>query len=187
MGSFTQTRDDTMRQITAYIDPSLAFVNYEEVSYASDCSLSKETLLHSCFDLFALAHFLGWFVKTLICRDVKLIMFESILFEVVEYSLRDVLNNFKECWWDHLIVDFLGCNMLGIIAGFYVIDRFGLDRYRWSLRTAPMPYSHWQNFKRFAWAWDLSYLETKVFASLKHFLKISLLAIMVLPLRLSLS
>ena len=31
-------------------------------------------------DWFAIAHFLGWFVKTLICRDVKLLMFMSITF-----------------------------------------------------------------------------------------------------------
>ena len=43
---------------------------------------------------------------------------------MIEYSLRNTLNNFKECWWDHLIIDILGCNLIGIILGIYVIDKF---------------------------------------------------------------
>ena len=150
------------------------------MSYGDDCSVSYGTLLHSCFDLFALAHFLGWFFKTLICRDVKLLLFSSVLFEMIEYSLRNTLNNFKECWWDQIVIDIFGCNLLGIIVGFYVIDRFQLDRYRWSLRTAPLKYSHWEYFKRFLSTWDLSGLETKAFRSLRHFLKMSLFVIMVI-------
>jgi hypothetical protein len=57
------------------------------VSYAQDCRLVQPelanpyaSLYHACFDLFALAHFLGWFFKTLICRDLKLIMFASVSF-----------------------------------------------------------------------------------------------------------
>ena len=75
-------------------------------------------------DWFAVAHFLGWFAKTLICRDVKLLMFMSVSFEMIEYSLRNTLNNFKECWWDHIGFDILGCNLMGIILGIYVIDKF---------------------------------------------------------------
>lgn len=70
-----------------------------------------------------------------------------------------------------MIVDIFGCNLLGIVIGFIVIDKFGLDRYRWSLRSAPLQYSHWDNFIKFWTHWDLSYLETKAFASLRPFLK----------------
>jgi hypothetical protein len=90
-----------------------------------------------------------------------------------------VLNNFKECWWDHVIIDILGCNLLGIACAFLVIDKFGLDRYRWSLRSAPLQHSHWQNFCRFWTSWDVSYLETKAFASLRPFLKMVLLLVTV--------
>ena len=80
----------------------------------------------------------------------------GVTFEMVEYSLRNVLNNFKECWWDHVVIDIFGCNLLGIVVGFYVIDWFSLDRYRWSLRSAPLKYSHWEYFKRFLRTWNLS-------------------------------
>jgi hypothetical protein len=45
--------------------------------------------------LFAVAHAAGWFFKTLVCRDLKLVLFSSVAFELVEYALRDTLNNFK--------------------------------------------------------------------------------------------
>jgi phosphatidylserine synthase 2 len=152
-----------MELIVRHVDPTLKLMDYDEVSYAQDCRMVNHdsatpyaSLYHACFDIFALAHFLGWFCKTLICRDLKLILFASASFEIVEYSLRDVLNNFKECWWDHVIIDFFGCNLLGIICAFFVIDKLGLDRYRWSLRDAPLQHSHWQNFKRFWTNWDVS-------------------------------
>jgi len=144
--------------ISTFVDPKLSFVDYNEVSYAQDCTINKSTFFHSAFDLFAVAHFLGWFFKALICRDIKLLMFTSITFEMIEYALRDTLNNFKECWWDHMLMDIMGCNLLGIILGFYVIDKFKMERYRWSLRTAPLQLSHWKNFRNVLFTWDLSSL-----------------------------
>jgi phosphatidylserine synthase 2 len=145
-----ETREQTMDFIVTHIDPSLKLMNYEEVSYAEDCRMVNHdspnpysALYNACFDIFALAHFGGWFFKTLICRDLKLIMIASVSFEIIEYSLRNVLNNFKECWWDHVIIDIFGCNLLGIACAFVVIDKLGLDRYRWSLRSAPLQHSHW--------------------------------------------
>ena len=76
----------------------------------------------SSLDVFALGHFLGWFSKTIIIRDYKLLMFASISFEAIEFSLRNVLNNFKECWWDHLVLDLLVFNLLGIICGFFYLN-----------------------------------------------------------------
>jgi hypothetical protein len=159
-------------------------VDYNEVSYGQDCSINRSNLYHSFFDFFAVAHFLGWFFKALICRDIKLLMFTSITFEMIEYSLRNVLNNFKECWWDHVLLDIMGCNLMGIIVGFYVIDRFKMDRYRWSLRTAPLPLSHWKNFLNIIKTWDLSKLETKAFSKMKHFLQL-LFFIILVPIDLS--
>lgn len=39
------------------------------------------------------------------------------MFEICEYSLQHQLPNFAECWWDHLILDVLLCNWLGIWLG----------------------------------------------------------------------
>ena len=38
---------------------------------------------------------------------------QSILFELIEFTFDNWLPNFAECWWDHLLLDVLGCNLLG--------------------------------------------------------------------------
>lgn len=53
-------------------------------------------------DVFALAHAVGWFCKALILRDYTFCWILSVMFEVMEYSLSHQLNNFDECWWDHV-------------------------------------------------------------------------------------
>jgi phosphatidylserine synthase 2 len=125
------------------------------------------------FDIFAFAHVGGWLIKALVIRDFKIVLFQSLVFEVLEYSLRDVLNNFKECWWDHVIVDFLVCNMVGIILGFYIIDKLKLERYKWSLRDAPFKKNTWEQLKYFWRNWDLEEFEVKSFGSLKKFIQLS--------------
>ena len=91
---------------------------------------------------------------------------------MLEFSLRNVLNNFKECWWDHLVVDILGCNLLGIIVGFYVIDYFKLERYRWSLRDAPFHCRSFSQIRYFFTHWDLSGFETKSLSTMVKFMQL---------------
>lgn len=53
-------------------------------------------------DIFVIAHAVGWFGKALILRDYWFCWIISIAFELCEYSLEHQLNNFAECWWDHV-------------------------------------------------------------------------------------
>lgn len=53
-------------------------------------------------DVFVLAHVLGWYGKAIILRDYWLCWILSVTFEFCEYSLEHQLNNFAECWWDHV-------------------------------------------------------------------------------------
>ena len=55
-------------------------------------------------DPFVPTHFFGWWLKTLILRDVWLCWVISVLFEVMEYTLEHQLPNFSECWWDHVSI-----------------------------------------------------------------------------------
>lgn len=103
-----------------------------------------------------------------------------MIFELIEYSLRNVLNNFKECWWDHVLVDVFGCNLLGIILGFLVIDKFKLERYKWSFRNAPLQTGTLHQIKHFLTHWDLSKLEMRSFATLKKFMQLSWFVLFVL-------
>lgn len=53
-------------------------------------------------DAFVIAHLLGWYGKAVVLRDYWFCWILSVMFEVMEYSLAHQLNNFAECWWDHV-------------------------------------------------------------------------------------
>jgi phosphatidylserine synthase 2 len=68
-------------------------------------------------DEFLAAHFLGWIAKGLLLRDWRLGWALSCAWELIEYSLQNVLPNFHECWWDHWVLDFALCNGAGLCVG----------------------------------------------------------------------
>ncbi|KFH10551.1 phosphatidyl serine synthase, partial [Toxoplasma gondii VAND] len=133
---------DDVRRGLRYIDPNLG-KPLPEKSYAQNCH-SFSTLAGS-MDVFVLAHFFGWLVKALIIRDARLLWILSVLFEWMEISLRHILPNFWECWWDHLILDVFGCNLLGMYLGLALCRRFQMKEYFWhdddSLVSASCPQS----------------------------------------------
>lgn len=67
----------------------------------------------------------------MIIRDTKLAWIASGSFELIEISYRHWLENFWECWWDHMFLDLFGCNMLGIILGALTIKYIGVSRINW--------------------------------------------------------
>ncbi|XP_044115823.1 phosphatidylserine synthase 2 isoform X3 [Neovison vison] len=82
-------------------------------------------------DGFVPAHFLGWYLKTLMIRDWWMCTIVSVMFEFLEYSLEHQLPNFSECWWDHWIMDVLVCNGLGIYCGMKTLEWLSLKTYKW--------------------------------------------------------
>ena len=91
-----------------------------ERSYADDCRVytpenenSKFSNITESVDVFVLAHFLGWTFKTWIFRNNVMAWICSIGFEIMEWTMEVWLDNFAECWWDHLVLDMFGCNLIG--------------------------------------------------------------------------
>ncbi len=108
----------------------------EYKSYGEDCSLKTNSFpyitikpIMDNFDMYVSAHLLGWFVKYLAIRNVKLAFFLSVLFEMMEITFAHWLPNFIECWWDQLILDIFGMNSLGIILGYFVVEYFKMKNY----------------------------------------------------------
>ena len=129
--------NETLRFFLILIDPSLS-QKIEERSYSNQCEfytpeskISNFENIYNALDVYISAHFFGWLVKTLVFRNHTMIWTLSIGFELYEYSLKHILPNFCECWWDHLLLDLFGCNLLGIIVGFVIINKFGLRKYDW--------------------------------------------------------
>ena len=42
-----------------------------------------------------------------------------------------LLPNFKECWWDAILLDILICNGLGIHVGLYLCKKLEMRTYHW--------------------------------------------------------
>ncbi|XP_042638047.1 phosphatidylserine synthase 2 [Orycteropus afer afer] len=125
------------RQFLKYIDPRLG-VPLPERDYGGNCLIydadNKTDPFHNVWDKldgFVPAHFLGWYLKTLMIRDWWMCIIISVMFEFLEYSLEHQLPNFSECWWDHWIMDVLVCNGLGIYCGMKTLEWLSLKTYKW--------------------------------------------------------
>jgi len=139
---------DDVRTMMHRLDSRLG-VPLPERSYAENCDLytpddktSKfRNLMDTINDEFVIAHLLGWWGKSILLRDYWLCWFMSVLFEIFEYTFQHMLPNFKECWWDHLIVDIIVCNWVGFSLGFRVMKFFKMkeykfvDEYHWEILT----------------------------------------------------
>nr|BAC27599.1 unnamed protein product [Mus musculus] len=125
------------RQFLKYVDPRLG-VPLPERDYGGNCLIydadNKTDPFHNIWDKldgFVPAHFIGWYLKTLMIRDWWMCMIISVMFEFLEYSLEHQLPNFSECWWDHWIMDVLVCNGLGIYCGMKTLEWLSLKTYKW--------------------------------------------------------
>ncbi|XP_050808847.1 phosphatidylserine synthase 2 isoform X2 [Gopherus flavomarginatus] len=125
------------RQFMKYIDPNLG-VALPERDYGGNCLIydpgNKTDPFHNVWDKldgFVPAHFLGWYLKTLMIRDWWMCMIISVMFEFLEYSLEHQLPNFSECWWDHWIMDVILCNGFGIYCGMKTLGWLSLKTYKW--------------------------------------------------------
>ncbi|XP_078667496.1 phosphatidylserine synthase 2-like isoform X6 [Branchiostoma floridae x Branchiostoma belcheri] len=131
-----QTVDDA-RQLMKYLDESLG-EPLPEQSYGGNCLLwdpdHPQGPLHNFWDkcdIFVPAHFMGWYAKALILRNVWITNVISVMFEFLEYTLEHQLPNFNECWWDHWIMDVLICNGLGIWCGMKTVEYLKMKPYHW--------------------------------------------------------
>eukprot|EP01091_Cochliopodium_minus_P018845 TRINITY_DN773_c0_g1_i1.p1 TRINITY_DN773_c0_g1~~TRINITY_DN773_c0_g1_i1.p1 ORF type:complete len:362 (+),score=40.83 TRINITY_DN773_c0_g1_i1:237-1322(+) len=132
-----QTLEDA-RYMLSYWDPKLG-VPLPERSYAVDCALYTPNhpesmffnLRETLFDEFILAHLIGWYMKYLMLRDVNLCIVSSIIFELYEITFEHHLPNFAECWWDHILLDGIICNGLGIYFGWLTLKFFNIERLKW--------------------------------------------------------
>nr|ASN64467.1 phosphatidylserine synthase [Eimeria falciformis] len=119
---------EDVRSWLNWLDPE-AGLPLVERNYAEKCHSWAAVV--DKLDIFVVAHFVGWMVKALVIRDSRLLWLLSILFEFMEISFRHILPNFWECWWDHLILDVFGCNLLGIYLGLALCKRMQMLQYNW--------------------------------------------------------
>ncbi|KAL0478103.1 phosphatidylserine synthase [Acrasis kona] len=140
-----QSRDNA-RQYLRYLYPDLG-VPLPEKSYGDSCDIFTPNDPDSYFknvkdvvwDEFIIAHVIGYVGKALLFRDMKLCWILSLFFEVMEITFQHWLANFKECWWDHLIVDVLICNNAGIMIGLWLCDLLKMKKYPLWIGVSDIP------------------------------------------------
>ncbi|KAF2073369.1 hypothetical protein CYY_005314 [Polysphondylium violaceum] len=175
-----QSADDA-RIIMKHIDPRLG-VPLPERSYADACDLYTpndpdsyfKNLKNTVQDEFIWAHFFGWWGKTLLLRDSALCWVLSISFEILELTFEHLLPNFKECWWDHIILDILVCNALGIFMGLLTIRYLNMKEYNWGgveAKTQPKKSIAMRLFTQFTPATFEEY-HWEIFSEWKRFLAV---------------
>lgn len=98
----------------------ISYTPLDTVCYVNEqwapCS-SRWTNVKESLDIFILGHFFGWWCKAILFRHAGISWAVSVGFELVELSFQHWLPNFYECWWDHIILDVLVCNAVGIVLG----------------------------------------------------------------------
>ena len=118
------------RAALTFFDPTLGRPLVER-AYAEDCELSWANVSAGLLDQYALSHFVGWVVKSLILRDTLLCWVISVQWELLELAFTHWLPNFAECWWDQWLLDVLLCNGLGIWAGQRLCGYLEMKEYHW--------------------------------------------------------
>jgi len=120
------------RQLLKHLYPSLGQpVPHSMHTYDDNCELEVSNLVDNLDHYFAI-HCVNWFVASLIVRDAYVLHFWSILDEILgkkwilivfkeffqkELSWQHILPHFRECWWDHVILDVLASNTPAIFFG----------------------------------------------------------------------
>ncbi|KAG5441338.1 Phosphatidylserine synthase 2 [Clonorchis sinensis] len=127
-------RLEEARQIIIWLYPELKHMKHCHIldkEYAVNCSQVTFERVYSHMDIFALAHFAGWVVKTILLRHRMIAWTLSINWEITEIAFSHILPNFNECWWDSLLLDVLICNGLGIEVGMLLCRWLEIRDYRW--------------------------------------------------------
>lgn len=128
---------DVARNLFKNIDPSLG-IPLSEKSFGGNCLIYDSNMPNNPFhnfldkmDGFVINHFIGWYFKAIVIRDLWICFIMSFIFELLEYTLEHQLPNFSECWWDHWVLDFIVCNSLGIYFGLKTCDYLRMKPYNW--------------------------------------------------------
>jgi len=123
------------RMVLNFVDPSVGiFPAPHEKGYGENCALTFDNISENMIDVFFLAHLLGWCFKALIMRNRIVLWIQSIIFELIEESVKSVLPNFNECWWDRWVLDVLVCNFVGMEIGLFLVNRFA-EPFNWFTLT----------------------------------------------------
>eukprot|EP00923_Selenidium_pygospionis_P047049 GHVN01081202.1.p1 GENE.GHVN01081202.1~~GHVN01081202.1.p1 ORF type:complete len:496 (-),score=16.03 GHVN01081202.1:119-1606(-) len=145
------------RQFLALLLPDIAdsitlrHVDPFEGTCDLDCRFSFRTLFVQLGKLWFPCHLFGWLGKMVIYRSWVFCQVYSIAFELCELSFQWLIPEFKECWWDSIVLDALIANMLGMCLGVYLLRWLRSYPYDWA-GTRPRYVKLAVTFLPFTWS-----------------------------------
>ena len=137
-------RPDYGRKILGFLDDNLNKpVTKEMHTYDDNCELEWANIWDN-FDHYYLIHWVDWICATLVIRDPYILHFWQIFDEVIELSLQHILPHFRECWWDHLLIDITLSNIPAIMLGMWILRKCGIREMDWLGRKGKKSWTEWE-------------------------------------------
>lgn len=122
----------TIKNVMYWFYPKLRNFSIDlEKEYGVNCSDLSLEKLWAHMDVFAFGHFFGWAMKAMLVRHYGICWTISVTWEITEMAFAHLLPNFKECWWDAIVLDVLLCNGLGIWFGMRICQKLEMASYKW--------------------------------------------------------
>jgi phosphatidylserine synthase 2 len=119
------------KSIVQFLDPSLDVpITKGMHTYDDNCELTFENVWDN-FDHYYIAHWVDWTLMTFMIRDPLICHMWSIGDELLELSWQHILPHFRECWWDHILMDVILSNTPAIMLSLWVQKKIGLLRYNY--------------------------------------------------------
>ena len=139
-------RPDHGRALLGFLDSRLNKpVTTEMHTYDDNCEFEWKNIWDN-MDHYYLVHLIDWFLACFVIRDYYVLHFWQVLDEIVELSVQHILPHFRECWWDHLLMDITLSNIPAIIAGMTVLRWLGVREYDWLGRKGKDSFWEWEMF-----------------------------------------
>ena len=141
-----QMRPDYGRYILGFLDSSLNKpVTKDMHTYDDNCELELANIWDN-MDHYYLIHWVDWILASLVIRDPYVLHFWQVFDEVIELSLQHILPHFRECWWDHILMDITLSNIPAICLGMWIIRKFKIREMDWLGRHGKDHWYEWEVF-----------------------------------------
>ena len=137
-------RPDFGRESVGFLDATLnKQIGKGMHTYDDDCAFDI-SLIWSEMDHYYLVHWCDWILASIVIRDPYILHFWHLFNEVIELSFQHRLPHFRECWWDHIILDILLSNIPAVTLGLWIVDKVGMRRYDWLGRAGKESFWDWE-------------------------------------------
>lgn len=80
-------------------------------------------------------------------ESIVFVAHSSFLLKIEELSFQHILPHFRECWWDHVILDVICTNSVAITLGMLIVKFSSMKEYDWLGRRGKK-FTEWE-----IWHW----------------------------------